>query len=867
MLLDIHTIVTVLFLGNLSAALLLAAYRVKTPSAWIYNVFMAGKALQAVAWLLLAARGNIPDILSAHVGNTLLFAGFICEGMGLAGVYSRDSRWERAFLAIGLPGTLVFWLFAHNPVTYVVIASFIASLIFCVISMAMFRNRKRSFLCLVIGGVYLLVTIALLARSIYDLIAPHGFALNNPHLVQTLAFLPIFPQLLVSSIGFLLILNEQYEKSLAESEEKYRTLVEKASEAILIVQDEKIVFSNSRMSKLTGKPADRLIGMPFAELLDPRDREKVGLNYRKRLEGGQLPDGYDVRILDEDESEIWVLISASRIQWRGNPAVMGLLTNITARKREEEKLRFTQFVLDHMRETAFWADSAGNIIYVNQAACLELGYSCDEMLSSNMKDIVHSPDSNYWKVRWEQLREAGSLIYESCIRHKNGNVMPIEVHASHLQFNDKEYVCGIARDITERRKQQESILMHNRRLQLLLELAQTRETNLQVILEQALEYALQLTSSAIGYIYRYSEADKKFVLNTWSKEAMKECAIVELQTVYQLEKTGIWGEAVRQRKSILVNDFQAENSLKKGYPEGHVHLNRFLTVPVFSDDRIVAVIGVGNKSEPYDEIDIVQLNLLAESVWSISRQKEDERKIREYAIELNELNATKDRLFSIIAHDLRSPFGGILTLSEMLARDKGMYDKEQIAEYAGLIYGAAKNAYALLQNLLEWSLAQMNRVEYTPERIDFNALLQQIIHLLQRQAEEKQVSLEHSSNVDIIVADRNMLSTILRNLVSNAIKFTRPSGTVTIRALGRDENIEISVIDTGIGMDSELQARLFKISETVTAPGTEGEKGTGLGLLLCREFIDRHGGSIVVESEAGKGSTFTCTFPKAANRS
>jgi PAS domain S-box-containing protein len=867
MLLDVHTIVSVLFLGNLSIALLLAAYRVKSCPAWTYNIFMAGKALQAIAWLLLAARGNIPDILSAHVGNTILFAGFICEGMGLAGVYSRDSRWERAFLVIGLPGTLVFWLFAHNPVAYVIIASFIAALIFCVTSMAMFRNRKRSFLCIVIGGVYLLVTLALLARSMYDLIAPHGFALNNPHLVQTLAFLPLFPQVLVSSIGFLLILNEQYEKSLAESEEKYKTLVEKANEAILIVQDEKIVFSNSRMSEVTGKPADRLIGMPFAELLDPRDREKVGHNYRKRLEGSQLPDDYDVRIMGADEKEIWVLISASRIQWRGDPAVMGLLTDITERKREEEKLRFTQFVLDHMRETAFWADSAGNIIYVNQAACLELGYSSEELLSMNMRDIVHSPGPDYWKERWEQLGEAGSLIYESCIRHKNGNLIPIEVHTSILKFNEQEYACGIARNITERKKQQEAILMHNRRLQLLLELAQTRETDLQIILDHALEYALQLTSSAIGYIYRYSEADKKFVLNTWSKEVMKECAIVEPQTIYQLDNTGIWGEAVRQRKPIIVNDFQAENPFKKGYPEGHVELKRYLTVPVFADSQIVAVIGVGNKAEPYDEIDIVQLNLLAESVWSISRQKEDERKIRDYAIELNELNATKDRLFSIIAHDLRSPFGGILTLSEMLARDKGMYDKEQIAEYAGLIYGAAKNAYALLQNLLEWSLAQMNRVEFTPERIDFNALLQQIVHLLQRQAEDKQVSLEHSSNADIIVADRNMLSTVLRNLVSNAIKFTHPSGIVTIRALDRGENIEISVIDTGIGMDSELLARLFKISETVTVPGTEGEKGTGLGLLLCREFIDRHGGSIRVESEVGKGSTFTCIFPKAANRS
>lgn len=187
--------------------------------------------------------------------------------------------------------------------------------------------------------------------------------------------------------------------------------------------------------------------------------------------------------------------------------------------------------------------------------------------------------------------------------------------------------------------QRENTELNNERLESLLRISQFPKNDVQELLDFALEEAIQLTRSKIGYIYFYKEEARQFILNTWSKEVMKECNVIDPQTVYDLDKTGIWGEAVRQRKPILVNDFPAENPLKRGMPEGHVKLIKFLTIPVFVDKKIVAVVGVANKETDYDNSDIRQLTLLMDSVWRISERIRliDELKKAKDKAEENEL--------------------------------------------------------------------------------------------------------------------------------------------------------------------------------------------------------------------------------------
>lgn len=182
--------------------------------------------------------------------------------------------------------------------------------------------------------------------------------------------------------------------------------------------------------------------------------------------------------------------------------------------------------------------------------------------------------------------------------------------------------------LAEREEQNRQNLLNQNRLQALLEISQYQAEDIQMVLDFSLEKVIQVTGSQFGYIYHYYEERQEFVLNSWSKGVMPSCSVTEPQTRYQLEKTGIWGEAVRQRKPILVNNFAEENPLKRGYPEGHIHLDRFLTIPVFDNrQQIVAVVGVANKEQPYTEQDVLQLNLIMSEVWRIVKRLELELKL------------------------------------------------------------------------------------------------------------------------------------------------------------------------------------------------------------------------------------------------
>lgn len=189
-------------------------------------------------------------------------------------------------------------------------------------------------------------------------------------------------------------------------------------------------------------------------------------------------------------------------------------------------------------------------------------------------------------------------------------------------------VCVTFEDITDLIRSRKEISANESRLKSLVRIQQYQCETVQEFLDYALEEAIRLTESKIGYIYHYHEETEEFILNTWSRGVMAECSINEPQTLYHLEKTGIWGEAVRQRKPILVNDFKAPHPMKRGYPEGHAPLTRFLTVPVFHENRIVAVVGVANKEAEYTETDILQLTLLMENVWKDTERKKAEEALR-----------------------------------------------------------------------------------------------------------------------------------------------------------------------------------------------------------------------------------------------
>ena len=246
----------------------------------------------------------------------------------------------------------------------------------------------------------------------------------------------------------------------------------------------------------------------------------------------------------------------------------------------------------------------------------------------------------------------------------------------------------------------------------------------------------------------------------------------------------------------------------------------------------------------------------------ISQYKEAIRLVQNSEKELKELNATKDKFFSIVAHDLKNPFQGILGFVELLHNDLSEFDQDELKQIIGQIKEATENAYNLVLNLLEWSRLQLNRIVFNPEKFDMHTLVKKESANLKAQSDAKKIIV--SSDLEektLVFADQNMIAMVIRNLISNAIKFSHEGGEIRIQSNVLHKFMDIEVKDNGVGISKENISKLFRVNEQIVSQGTAKEKGTGLGLILCKEFVEKNKGKIWVESSLGIGSSFHVLLP------
>lgn len=246
-----------------------------------------------------------------------------------------------------------------------------------------------------------------------------------------------------------------------------------------------------------------------------------------------------------------------------------------------------------------------------------------------------------------------------------------------------------------------------------------------------------------------------------------------------------------------------------------------------------------------------------------------QRKFNEYTInkqneELRELNAVKDKLISIIAHDLKDPFHHLQGFSELLLRNHDTYSKEEREYFIRLIYNSTKQTYGLLENLLMWGRSQSGRISFAPENVNLQELFQEALAMVSPSAESKRLNLEAEVDEELTAyADREMVNTILRNLLLNAVKFSPEQKNITLHAeMYSPEKVVIKVSDEGMGIPEEIQPELFRIDQPYSSKGTRGEEGTGLGLIICKEFVEKNKGSIWLESKPNEGTTFYFTLDR-----
>ncbi|MFH1036137.1 MAG: PAS domain S-box protein [Pseudomonadota bacterium] len=352
-------------------------------------------------------------------------------------------------------------------------------------------------------------------------------------------------------------------------------------------------------------------------------------------------------------------------------------------------------------------DMGGHVIFVNAAFEKTFGWNTSELVNEQITFVP--PEALPETKRNIKRMKQGQAIkaFETKRLTKDGRKLDVLINTAtfHEAGNQAGNIVAF-RDITLLKQAQEAQRREEARLESLVNISQYRSDNEEEILNLSLEEVLRLTDSKVGYIYNYHEDSREFVLNTWSKEVMKECSVVEPQTVYPLDKTGLWGEAVRQRRPIVINDFVSSNPLRKGYPTGHVALSRFCTVPVFMDGLIVAVVGVANKETDYDDADVRQLTLFMDSVWKIlERQraiigfKESEERYRNLVETISEgllevdkdnrvtfcnkfladtLGYEKDKLMGINTLDLLDEKNRALLRSQWDQRKQGKSNKYEL---------------------------------------------------------------------------------------------------------------------------------------------------------------------------------------------
>ncbi len=673
-------------------------------------------------------------------------------------------------------------------------------------------------------------------------------------------------------------IRKRAEQALRESEERFRALASFASEGVLIHDNGAIIDANQAMADIVGAPNPELLigknGMDFIGFT-PESKQILMDHTTSSSE-----KSYNAEIVRPDGSHIRLLAHGRDSILRGRPIRIVTMLNVTDRYEAEQALRESEAKFRTVGTSApdalILINDEGRVEYLNPAAERMFGYTVSEMQGVDVHSKI-MPDQYSMRLKkaFQKFQETGTgdaigRIVELVAKKKNGAEFPIEITVNPILLKGKYWASAIIRDITERKLAEEERTLNSMRLAALLELNQMTSASLQDLTHFAMEEAVRLTGSKIGYIAFTNEDETALTMYTWSKAAMAQCLIENKPLVYPIETTGLWGEAVRQRRPVVTNDYAADNPLKHGFPEGHVRITRHMNVPIFDGKRIVVVAGVGNKPEDYNESDVRQLTLLMEGMWRIitRRMVEEERSsLQEQLVQASKMEAV-GRLAGGVAHDFNNLLTTILGYSESILHQLKTEDPLQ-AEVAE-IQKAGERAASLTQQLLAFSRKQIIK----PQVIDLNATVKEARKMLERLIGENiKLVFNLASDLGSVNADSHQIDQVLLNLAVNARDAMPDGGVLTVSTanltLNKEnalthseivpgEYVTLSVSDTGEGMNDETKSRLFEPFFSTKGKG----KGTGLGLATVYGIAKQSGGAIEVISESGCGAVFHFYLPR-----
>ena len=460
-------------------------------------------------------------------------------------------------------------------------------------------------------------------------------------------------------------------------------------------------------------------------------------------------------------------------------------------------------------------DTNGNIEYVNSIFTTVTGYTPEEVIGKTpriLKSGTHPKE--YYEELWKTIKSGKPWKGEIQNSTKNGNLFWEQTTITPITNSKGEITNFIAikEDLTKFKEKERELKHSNNRLKALSE-----ATNEAIFFSKKGICTDTNTAACNMFGYTYDEIIGIFGTDVIAEES-KELVKNKMLSGYELPYDAI---AQRKNKSTFYGEF---------------------------------------RGKMYDyEGEQVRVTAVTDIDW----RKKNEELLKEAKEKAQKSEETKNKFFSIIAHDLISPFNSMLGFSGIIVKNFDNYNSAEQKEYVEIINNGIKNTYKLLDNLLLWSRTQNESINFNPCTINPYLITVEITELLNQIITDKSLTIKNLIPKNITLnADKDMLATIIRNLMSNAIKFTNKGGEIIINAEKKDQSIEISVADSGIGIANDLQPSLFDISKGISTSGTENESGTGLGLILCKEFVEKHGGKMWLKSDEGIGSTFTFSIPR-----
>lgn len=637
------------------------------------------------------------------------------------------------------------------------------------------------------------------------------------------------------------------EKALLENEKIFRTVVENQADGIVQVDPSEVFkLANPAMGEILECNHKSLIGQSFLDYVAPESKTILFDNSKNRKAG--VKNTYEVQIITAESNLKWIAISATPQLDKDGQFVgsFGIIKDITDRKRAElqvleNQARFNT-ILTYSKDLINIFDDDLHITYFspNAKSILKSEYTVERLLSPT--NYIHPEDMEQLNKLINEVFNTPEKPYTFQYRYELESGEYIWLESIAINLFDNPTINGVlmsSRDVSDRKLAEEARRQSEKNLRTVVNNANVLifilDKNGVILLSEgkALELFKFKPGQIVGLsIFEIFEDDNK--------------AITDMELAFQ-------GYEIKSTFTIQSYIFE---SIYSPYYDNSGNVSGVVAIASDVTERI--------KNEEEREQLIEELQFSRETIIEETNKLivlND--KLLESESQLSKSNAEKDKFFSIISHDLRSPLSGIMGLAETVTTYFDKYSREDIYDSINTLFGTSKHLYKLLDNLLLWSRVQRGVVDFMPDSVSFSSISRSVIDLLNYNAKQKGINLIDQIPPDMYVyTDLNMANTILRNLVSNAIKFTSSGGSITIHSSFSANNYaEIKVTDTGVGMTQEVIDKLFRLDTHHTSLGTASEQGTGLGLILCKEMAEKNGGAIRVESQVGKGTTFAFTIP------